>query len=129
MLRNGFLIDNRQFTKADELNFQTALMKVQMSLEDIWLEYCISSLDRPTVIICDRGIMDGYAYTNKETWQLILDEQGWNQIHLRDRRYEAVIHLVTAADGADRFYDYGDQSSNNARYEGLEEAKVVDRKL
>jgi chromosome condensin MukBEF complex kleisin-like MukF subunit len=38
---------------------------------------------------------------------------------LRDNRYEAVIHLVTAADGAEKFYD---SLSNEARYETPEEA-------
>jgi hypothetical protein len=28
----------------------------------------------------------------------------WNVVNLRDRRYDAIIHLVTAADGAEEFY-------------------------
>ncbi len=39
---------------------------------------------------------------------------------LRDLRYEGVIHLVTAADGAEDFYE---TETNEARYEGLEQAK------
>ena len=48
--------------------------------------------------------MDGSAYTDENTWQALLDETGWNTIQLRDRRYEAVIHMVTCADGAEEFY-------------------------
>lgn len=48
--------------------------------------------------------MDGQAYVEEMVWQAILDETGWTTVQLRDRRYEAVIHLVTAADGADNFY-------------------------
>jgi hypothetical protein len=36
---------------------------------------------------------------------------------LRDARYEGVIHLVTAADGAEEFYE---TDTNEARYESLE---------
>jgi hypothetical protein len=36
-----------------------------------------------------------------------------NTIILRDRRYDAVIHLVTAADGAHEFYNL----DNPSRYE------------
>jgi hypothetical protein len=35
------------------------------------------------------------------SWQALLDEHNWNQIHLRDKRYDAIFHLVTAADGAE----------------------------
>jgi len=43
---------------------------------------------------------------------------------LRDRRYDAVIHLVTAAKGAEDFYIL-----DKARYEAPEEAKKLDQKL
>lgn len=45
---------------------------------------------------------------------------------LKDNRYEGVIHLVTAADGAEEFFDL---ASNEARYDTLESAIVQDRKL
>ena len=70
--------------------------------------------------------MDGMAYTSQQVWQALLDETGWSTIQLRDRRYEAVVHLVTAADGAAKFYT-GD--NNQARYETVEEAIVLDKKL
>ena len=48
--------------------------------------------------------MDGQAYVNEDVWQAILDETGWSTIQLRDKRYEAVVHLMTAAEGAEEFY-------------------------
>jgi hypothetical protein len=80
----------------------------------------------PAVILCDRGVMDGSAYVDEQAWQALLDEAGWNPIQLRDKRYEAVIHLVTAADGAEEFYG---GETNEARYEGAEDAKERDKKL
>jgi len=64
--------------------------------------------------------MDGQAYSDPNVWQAILDETGWSTVQLRDRRYEAVIHMMTAAEGAEEFYT---GENNEARYESLEEAR------
>jgi len=66
------------------------------------------------------------AYTDDNVWQALLDETGWATNKLRDRRYEAVIHMVTAADGAERFYT---GENNEARYETVDEARKLDKKL
>ena len=96
-----------------------------MCLEDIFLETAIET-EQQTVILCDRGVMDGKAYTSNELWQALLDETQWNTIQLRDKIYEAVIHMVTAADGAEQFYTL---ANNEARYETVDEAKALDKKL
>ena len=44
----------------------------------------------------------------------MLDEVGLNTVTLRDKRYDAVLHMVTAANGAEEFYDL---ESNHARWE------------
>jgi hypothetical protein len=43
-----------------------------------------------------------------------MDELEMNILEMRDTRYEAIIHLVTAADGAEEFYA---SKNNEARYE------------
>jgi hypothetical protein len=35
----------------------------------------------------------------------VLEENGFNINQLRDNRYDAVLHMVTAADGAPEFYN------------------------
>ena len=45
---------------------------------------------------------------------------------LRDHRYDAVLHLVTAADGAEAFYA---SLNNEARYESIPEAVEKDKKI
>ena len=50
-----------------------------MSLEDIFVEIA-QTTDMQTIIICDRGTMDGSAYTEEHVWQAILDETGWSTI-------------------------------------------------
>lgn len=119
------MIETRKLSFADAVRFQINVMKMQMSLEDIFIEIALEQ-DQPTIILCDRGVMDGSAYTSENIWQAILDETGWSTIQLRDRRYEAVIHLVTAADGAVEFYT---TANNEARYESNKDAIDLDKKL
>ena len=90
-----------------------------MSLEKIFIEIAQTS-ETKVIILFDRGVMDGQAYSDPNVWQAILDETGWSTVQLRDRRYEAVIHMMTAAEGAEEFYT---DSNNEARYESLEEAR------
>ena len=108
-----------------QVEFQASLMQLQMALEDAFTQIA-SSVQERSIVICDRGLMDGSAYISPELWQALLDERGWTVVHLRDRRYEAVVHMVTAADGADSYYSL---NNNLARHEGLELAIEVDQKL
>ena len=43
-----------------------------MSLEDIFTEIAVGC-SQPVVILCDRGVMDGSAYCEREIWQALLD--------------------------------------------------------
>lgn len=45
---------------------------------------------------------------------------------MRDLRYDLVIHMSTAADGAEEHYTLG---NNEARSEGIQFAKELDKKL
>ena len=78
------------------------------------------------VVLIDRGLLDGSAYVSKTAWQALLDELGTSTIMLRENRYDAVLHMVTAADGAESFYG---ALSNVARYESTAEAIDKDKKL
>ena len=77
------------------------------------LAYLAKDDAEDAVVLTDRGLMDGSAYMKAESWQALLDEKGLSEVNLRDKRYDAVIHLVTAADGAAEYYNLG----NAARYE------------
>ena len=84
-----------------------------MEQEDRFME--IAQLDPlPTVILCDRGVMDCKAYMDEEDWQAVLDEYQWKLSEIRDNRYDGVIHMVTAAEGAEEYYSL---ENNKARYE------------
>ena len=73
--------------------------------------------NRVAVILCDRGLMDGKAYMEAETWEKMLRTYGIHEKDMRDNRYDAVFHLITAADGAAKYYNL---DTNHARTETIE---------
>ncbi len=93
------MINTSLYSFNQAVKFQTQLIRLQIGLEDNFIEMAkIAGV--PSVILCDRGLMDGSAYVSEEMWLAIMDEVGLSQTQLRDKRYDGVIHMVTAADGA-----------------------------
>lgn len=70
--------------------------------------------------------MDGSAYVSKQIWNRILTDYDLNEHKLRDSRYDLVIHLSSAADGAMEYYTLG---NNEARHESVSFAIELDSKL
>ena len=50
-----------------------------MDLESLFIDVA-QMASSPTIILIDRGVMDGQAYVNEDVWQAILDETGWSTI-------------------------------------------------
>lgn len=105
------------------LNFQTQLLRTQIALEDALTNVARMS-GKESFVLCDRGGCDGRAYMKDESWRIMLERNGWDIIELRDGRYDLVVHLVTAADGARDFYTL---ENNKTRTETEEEAIALDR--
>lgn len=80
--------------------FQLAIMRLQISLEDNFVRLARKMKGR-TVVLCDRGLMDGSAYIDREGWERLLETMDVKETDIRDSRYHSVIHMVTAADGAE----------------------------
>jgi CYTH domain-containing protein/thymidylate kinase len=123
LFSNGCSLTNPSIDQV--FNFENNLMLLQQSLEDKFYNIAKSTM-RPSVIICDRGMMDGSTYVSNDIWQAILSENKWSIVDIRDRRYDAVIHLITAADGATQFYT---TENNKARTETPKQAVDIDNKL
>mmetsp|Transcript_12386 Transcript_12386/g.29410 ORF Transcript_12386/g.29410 Transcript_12386/m.29410 type:complete len:405 (+) Transcript_12386:208-1422(+) len=111
-------------TDGMDIVIQNSVLDVQLSLEDS-LEKVLKARGKPAVLLCDRGPMDGKAYLSDEKWKTILNERGVTEADLRDKRYNAVFHMVTAADGASAFYTL---ENNQARTETPEQAVDLDRR-
>ena len=104
---------------------EKATLEVQLALEDKFMRMA-DACEQPAIIVCDRGTMDISAYMKPEMWQDITQAVGTDTQRLRDDRYDAVLHLVSAADGAERYYT---TANNRERTEGLELARLLDKKI
>jgi len=58
-----------------------------------------------------------------EQWAEMRVKNEWNNVELRDGRYNQVIHMVSAAKGAEDFYD---TKNHMTRQEGIELARHLD---
>ena len=79
---------------------------------------------RDVVIIYDRGLADCLAYMPQDMYKDTLKKFGLTPRDARDQ-YDLVIHMVTAADGAEEAYTCG---NNKARKETPEQARELDTK-
>ena len=121
----NYLTPNRQLYYEGE----RAILETQLALEDMFsrlAEVCT----KPTLIVCDRGTLDISAYMTPEMWEEITAKAGTDSNRLRER-YDAVLHLVSAADGAEKYYT---TATNATRYEqmneeGLRIARELDKKV
>ncbi|MDE7089817.1 MAG: ATP-binding protein, partial [Prevotella sp.] len=81
---------------------EKATLEIQLALEDKFTRMA-QECATPCIIVCDRGAMDISAYMTPEMWEQITRTAGTSTPELRDR-YDAVLHLVSAADGAEQYY-------------------------
>lgn len=109
------------------IDFQKQLLQLQMKKEECFFNYAKVLEERygKVLIVCDRGAMDSKSYITDEEFEEIRKNSGYCRVELRDR-YDAVFHLVSAADGAGEFYTI---ENNSARTETPEEAVKCDRRL
>lgn len=121
----SYLTDNHQFLYEGE----KTILQTQIALEDHFVRIA-ETCTEPSVIVCDRGVMDISAYLDPQLWQELLDDCGVDAASIHER-YDAVLHLVSAADGAEEFYT---TATNAQRYEkadaeGLAIARMLDKKV
>uniref|UniRef100_A0A0N5BM90 AAA_28 domain-containing protein n=1 Tax=Strongyloides papillosus TaxID=174720 RepID=A0A0N5BM90_STREA len=107
-------------TKEQQYIFQEELVATLLRLETVYFRLAESMVKKSNVlIICDRGAMDPSAYMSKEEWEQLCKNINIDTFHLRETRYNQIVHMVTAADGAEKFYTL---ANNQARSESLEDA-------
>ena len=106
-----------------------AILRTQLALENSFMRLA-ETCTKPTFVVCDRGTMDISAYIDKAMWEDLCQKCGTDSNELR-QRYDAVLHLVSAADGAEQYYT---TATNSTRYEqaneeGLRIARDLDKKV
>ena len=104
--------------------FQKYVMDNQFALEAVVDSAALEMANQGqnVVVLCDRGKLDGLAYVDTSVIADILAARGTNIIEVRDS-YDLVVHLVTAANGAEEAYTL---SNNAARSETPEQARALD---
>ncbi len=108
-----------------EASFQKYVLE-QIIFEEDLLRDAAMNCDGKSVVIADRGAMDGMAYAGADAFSEVIGSLGYKIPDLRDKRYDGVVHLVTAADGAQEFYTL---ENNRVRDESPEEAILRDREI
>lgn len=103
--------------------FQTELLSYILEREERFTNAALRSSSEQIVVLCDRGSMDGVAYIGRSEYEGIVQSLGRSVPQIRDSRYEAVIHLRTAALGASQYY-----ATDEERLESPEEAIALDER-
>ena len=114
-----------ELNDAQSYSFQKDILVTMLSIENTFVN--LAKLDsvkgQKAVVLCDRGTMDPSAYMPRDGWLKMLTELNLEEAALRDHRYDVVVHLVSAAKGAEQFYSL---DTNAVRSEGLTHAAQLD---
>ena len=106
------------------IQFQELIIHGQRNQEAEYVKAAkIYAQEKPTVIIYDRGLLDGAAFCTAEEWGEATKLAGLRPAQVRDINYDLIIHMVTAAEGAEKSYSL---ANNRARRETAEEARSAD---
>ena len=107
------------------LTFQTAIMRLQLAKEEIFEKTAKESDYEKVLIVCDRGTIDGKAFSENDVFNQIVNKIGKSELELKNN-YDGVFHMLTAAKGAEAFYTL---ENNAARKETPAQAIEADDKL
>lgn len=108
------------------LDFQGIILDYQLAKEKSYDQaaHLLEASGRNVVILYDRGVLDNKAYLDEPDWRKLLTSKNLKEEELKNR-YDAVIHMVTAARGENGIYTL---ENNTARTESKEEAILLDQK-
>ena len=101
--------------------FQYYVIADQLHKEQLALKGAQEVPEENILIIYDRAVLDDKAYISDEQFSRTLEHFGKTEQQLI-AGYDAVLHMVTCAKGAEFAYNFG----NAARYESVEEAREMD---
>lgn len=89
LLKGGIKFSD--LSQKESYKFQENLIRTMIQIENTFFELAETvSETRNCLIICDRGVMDASAYLTPEKWEKMKRDNKWNDIELRDNRYNQV---------------------------------------
>lgn len=126
MLMNGGIMPLMLGTE----EFQKRIIETQLAHEEMYLRAAgvlVRREKKRVVVLCDRGVFDGAAYLSDEdplaNFGHYLPKKFQGAMNEVLARYGGVIHMVTAADGAEAYYTL---ANNGMRKESHAEARALD---
>jgi len=121
LLSGGFPVPGKDVNWSPEWQkaFQSAILSVQIQIENVYEMKAIQ--EKINLLICDRGILDGAAYTPGGLDAFCK----FHRISLKETlsRYSAVIYLESLAVGNPKLYG---KTNNSNRFEALTEAQKLE---
>ena len=106
-------------------NFQKYCIELQKKKEELFCMAADEINAEKVLIFYDRGILDDKGYVTPEEFTEILQSLDIDESTLCDR-YDMVLHLTTTAMNNTQFYTF---VNNAARYEGIDEARKIDKTI
>lgn len=122
LILSGITVGSPNFTSK---YFQHYVLEKQLHKEKLSVEAAKAMNQDKTLIVYDRGLMDGQAYVEStKDFDEVLESSNLTRVDAMSH-YDAVIHLVTAAKGAEEAYT---KANNAARIETVDEAGNADER-
>lgn len=123
LLSSGFPVPGKDVRWSEEWqqSFQEVVAKLQISLEQSYA--LVAQQKNAKVIICDRGLLDGAAYTPGGR-KVFTEKYGINENEALTN-YNAVIHLESLATARPELYG---KDNNEHRFETLKEAQALEER-
>lgn len=90
-------------TETEKFTYDLNVVILRRQLEDEVHEAVAHKEGTKAVIFVDRGLLDSKAFVSNSQWEQILSKTGLTEEAILGR-YDGLIHLVTAANGAAQFY-------------------------
>ena len=107
------------------LDFQTAVFELQLAEEAVFFSAARRVPGNKTIVVCDRGLMDGKGYLTDGQFADLMASHGVTEEDAYGR-YDAVFHLESAAKGLQEAYTL---ENNSTRFEDPDEAVRVDNRI
>lgn len=105
--------------------FHKLLFELELEEERQKTQYAENLSCEKVVILFDRGLLDNRAFVTQKDFDRYSSLNSVSEDIIRNS-YDAVFHLVTAANGAEKFYNF---TNNTARSENIEEARRIDAEI
>lgn len=119
LYNSGFSAPPLKSNTKDRLHYERMVLELQLQQERTWAKIAAGS-DTRSVVLISQGLMSARAHLHEEHWNKLLEDWNTDENYIFSR-YDLVLHLETAANGAEvRF---------TSKSESMEEARLLDRAI